>query len=144
MDIDQARQEILQWIQDFVGVENPAPKTLAPCPHARTIRANDRIEIRAGGADPYVDLRALTDLSACDLIILVYDADMFSAAEFNDLVTSANPAFMVGRGFIAQANYPESQDVSMNQGQYAMVFVRNLDKPNRFARQIVEKRFCQD
>lgn len=145
MDIDQARRAILQWIQDFVEVENPALDGWAPCPYARAARVNDLIEIRAGGADPYVDLRAVTDLSARDVIILVYDASMFSAAEFNDLVNSANPAFMAGRGLIALADHPADQEevrgVIMNQGQYAMVFVQDLARLDRSARYLAEKGF---
>ena len=145
MDIEQARQDILKWVTDFVEVSNPALGGWAPCPYARAARVNNLLEIRAGGADPYVDLRGVNDMRGLDVISLVYDPQEFSAAEFNDLVNSANAAFMAGRGLIALADHPgdreEVNGVIMNQGQYAIVFVQDLAKLNRFARQLAEKGF---
>lgn len=147
MDIEQARQDILKWVTDFVEVANPALGGWAPCPYARAARVNNLLDIRAGGADPYVDLRGITDMSGRDVIALVYDPREFPAEEFNDLVNSANPAFMAGRGLIALADHPQDREevngVCMNQGQYAIVFVQDLAKLNRFARQLAEKRFYQ-
>lgn len=147
MDIEQARRDILQWVTDFVEVANPALGGWAPCPYARAARVNNLLEIRAGGADPYVDLRGVTDMAGRDVIALVYDHTMFTGEEFNELVYSANPAFLAGRGLMALADHPSDKEevngVVMNQGQYAIVFVQDLAKLNRFARQLAEKGFYQ-
>lgn len=147
MNIEQARQDILRWVTDFVEVANPALGGWAPCPYARAARVNNLLDIRAGGADPYVDLRGVADMSGRDVIALVYDPQLFSADEFNELIHSANPAFMAGRGMIALADHPQDREevngVVMNQGQYAIVFVQDLAKLNRFARQLADRGFYQ-
>lgn len=147
MDIDQARQAILRWMQDFVEVPNPALGGWAPCPYARAARLNGVLDIRAGGADPYLDLRSVTDMSGYDVIVMIYDPTMFSAQEFNDLVSSANPAFMAPRKLIALADHPgdpeEVRGVVMNQGQYALVFVQDLVRLDRAAQQLAEQGYYQ-
>ena len=136
MNIKQAQQDILRWIQEFVEVPNSALNDWPPCPFARSARLNDLLEIRAGGADPYVDLRTVTGLAGRDVLILVYDPQEFSAEEFNHLVSSANPAFLAGRGLVALADHPNDCEsvngVIMNQGQYALVFVQDLSKLNQY------------
>jgi hypothetical protein len=145
MDITQARQDILQWITDFVEVPHPALAGWPPCPFARAARLKGLLDIRAGGADPYIDMRAVTDMAGYDVICLVYDPGEFLAQEFNELVTGANAAFLAGRGLIALADHPDDREevngVVMNQGQYALVFVQDLAKLNSHASQLAQRGF---
>jgi hypothetical protein len=145
MDIDQARHDIMTWIQDFVEQPNVNLGGWPPCPFARRARLDGLLDIRAGGADPYIDLRAVTDMASYDVIIMVYDAQEFDADEFNELVDSANDAFLVGRGLIALADHPNDREevngVVMNQGRYALAFIQDLAKLNGHARQLAARGF---
>lgn len=145
MLIDQVKSDILQWMQDFVEVARADLGNWPPCPFARQARLNNLVDIRLGGADPYIDLRAVTDLSGSEVIVLAYDPTEFAAAEFNELVDSANDAFLAGRGLIALADHPADPEVvcgvTMNQGHYALVFVQDLAKLNRHARQLADRGF---
>jgi hypothetical protein len=145
MQIDQVRSDILQWIQDFVEVPREDLGNWPPCPFARAARLNNLLDIRLGGADPYIDMRAVTDLSGFEVIVLVYDPSEFAAEEFNDLVHRANDAFLAGRGLIALADHPSDPEVvcgvTMNQGDYALVFVQDLAKLNGHARQLASQGF---
>jgi hypothetical protein len=145
MDIQQAKQDIQQWIQDFVEVPNAALSGWPPCPYARQARINNLVDIRAGGADPYVDLMTMTDLSGHDVVILVYDPQEFSPDEFNDLVNSANLAFLQGRNLIALADHPQDREevngVCMNQGRWALVFVQSRSRLDSHAHALAQKGF---
>lgn len=147
MDIDQARHDIMTWIENFVEVPNEALGGWPPCPFARAARLNNLLDIRAGGADPYIDMRAVTDMAGYDVIVLVYDAQEFDAKEFDELVIGANQAFLAGHGLIALADHPgdceEVNGVVMNQGQYALVFVQDLTKLDGHARQLAQRGFYQ-
>ena len=145
MDIKQAQQDILRWIQNFVERPREELGGWPPCPYARQARLNDLIDIRAGTADPYVDARNITDMGSRDVIVVVYDPQEYDAAEFNTLVDDANAAFLQGRGLIALADHPADPEevcgVIMNQGQYALMFVQDLAKLNGHARRLAERRF---
>jgi hypothetical protein len=145
MDIDQARQDILQWITDFVEMPRAELAGWPPCPFARAARLKGLLDIRAGGADPYIDMRGVADMAGYDVICLVYDPREFPATEFNELVTGANSAFLAGRGLIALADHPDDREevngVVMNQGQYALVFVQDLAKLNSHAQQLAQRGF---
>jgi hypothetical protein len=145
MDIDQARQDILQWIQDFVEVPRQELSGWPPCPYARQARLKNLIDIRSGQADPYIDARNIADMAGFDVIIMVYPSKEYSTAEFNQLIDSANTAFLQGRDIIALADHPNDREevngVTMNQGQYALMFVQSLSKLNKHARYLAERNF---
>lgn len=145
MDLDQVTQDILRWIQDFVEVPQEALAGWPPCPFARNARLRNLLDIRLGTADPYIDMRTITDMGGFDVIAMVYDPKEFEADEFNDLVDKANPAFLQGRNLIALADHPHDREevngVVMNQGQYAIVFVQDLNKLNSFARGLAQRGF---
>ena len=145
MDIDQARQDILKWIQEFVEVPQEALGGWSPCPYARQARLKNLIDIRSGQADPYIDARNIVDMGGLDVIAMVYSPQEYSAEEFNDLVNSANTAWLQGRNLIALADHPNDEEVvngvRMNQGQYALVFVQDLAKLNSHASQLAQRGF---
>lgn len=148
MDIDQAKQDILDWITNFVEQPHPALGGWPPCPFARRARLDQRVDIRAGGADPYFDLQKHTEMGNWQVIVLVYDAGEFEASEFNQQIDLANSGFLVPRGMIALGDHPQDPEtingVSMNQGTYAMAFVQDLNELNRHAQQLANKKFYQD
>ena len=145
MDIDQARQDILQWITDFVEAPCAELGGWPPCPYARQARLKNLVDIRLGQIDPYVDARNTAEMQGFDVIVMVYDPRDYTPAEFDSLVSDANLAFLQGRGLIALADHPADPEevcgVVMNQGQYALMFVQDLAKLNGHARQLAERGF---
>jgi len=146
MDIDQARQDILSWIENFVERPNANLNGWPPCPYARRARLDNMIDIRSGTVEPYTDLR-LIEMQHHDVIVLVYDAQEFDGADFDHQVHQANLAFLAGKDMIAMADHPavreEVNGVCMNQGQWALVFVQRLSQLNRDARILASKDFYQ-
>jgi hypothetical protein len=143
MDFTQARQDIEQWIVDFVEKPNPLLAGWPPCPYARQARLQNRIDIREGLRDP-LEL-SLVQMQHFDVIAYVYDASQFTADSFNQAVDQLNQAYLVSRNMIALADHPEDHEevngVCMNQGTWAIVFLQDLDKLNAAAGQLAAKGF---
>jgi len=147
MDFEQARQDIMQWIQEFVEQPNPALNGWPPCPHARRARTENRLDIRPGVTDPYTDLRSV-ELGRFEVIAFVYDPAEFTASEFEEQIRAVNTAFLIPRDLVALADHPDTPEtvngVSMNQGQWAIAFVQSLSQLNAVARNLGDRGYYQD
>lgn len=143
MDFNQVKQDITQWIVDFVEKPHPLLNGWSPCPYARRARLEGKIDLRVGILDP-LELSAV-NMDHYDVIAYVYDATQHSADNFNLAVDQLNTAYLVPRGMIALADHPDDKEmvngVCMNQGTYAIVFLQDLLKLNDAARQLASKNF---
>ena len=142
MDFEQAKQDVLDWVIDFVEQPNDRLNGWAPCPHARMARTQGQFDIRPGVIDPYTDLQKI-DMESFMVIAFIYDRGVMDSERFNQQVSAVNQAFLLPRDIIALADHPDDVEeingVTMNQGQYAIAFVQPLGKLNEFARLIAAK-----
>jgi hypothetical protein len=147
MDIDQARQDIMTWLTQFVERPHPRLNGWAPCPYARKARLDNKLEIRAGRLGPYGDLMHI-DIGDLDVLALVYDPEDFDCDDFNREIHTVNTGFLRPRNLIALADHPndveEVNGVVMNQGRWAIAFVQSLSKLDSHARMLAEKGYYQD
>lgn len=144
MNFEQAKQEITQWIIDFVEKPNPLLNNWAPCPYARQARVNNQVDIRQGCYNPIADLKHVV-MGNFDVVAYVYGRERWPAEEFNELVDIVNTVHLHSQGLIALADHPDDVEtvkgVVMNQGTYAIVFVQNIAKLDDAARQLASKGF---
>jgi len=147
MNFSQAKKDITKWIIDFVEKSNPLLNNWPPCPYAQQARLNGKVDIRPGRFNPIDDLKQVV-MGDFEVFAYVYDRERWSAAEFNDLVETANISYLAQRGLIALADHPDDVEtvagVVMNQGTYAIVFVQDLAKLNHFARILGKKDFYKN
>ena len=125
---DQIKQDITKWVVDFVEKSNPLLNGWAPCPYARKARVDGKF-----------------DMGSFDVIAYVYPGDKFTAEAFNNLVNNLNDWHLIPRGMLALADHPADIEsingVTMNQGQYAICFLQNLQKLNDHAKMLADKGF---
>lgn len=144
MNFTQAKQDIEQWIVDFVEKPTTQLNGWAPCPYARQARLSKKIDIRQGCYNPIDDLKHVV-MKDFDVVAYVYGPERWPADEFNDLVDIVNRAHLSSQGLIALADHPDDEEsvngVIMNQGTYAIVFVQDLSKLNHFAKILGNKGF---
>jgi hypothetical protein len=144
MDFEQARQDIMTWIQDFVERPNPALNGWPPCPYARRARINNLLDIRRG-IDPYADGMALTDMARWDVVVFVYEPQQISGPQFDDMVRNVNTGFLLPRGMLALGDHPDLPEsvrgVTMNQGHWAIMFVQDLKKLDAAARDLEQRNY---
>ena len=146
MDIDQVRQDIEQWIVEFLEIPQPALGGFPPCPYARSARLKKSYEIYIG-ADPYYDLknRARYGMGNKEVIIYVYDPMEWNHDMFASSIEAANTEFLLPADILALEDHPDDVEnvngVIMNQGKYAMVLVQSLSDLNTKAKLVARKGF---
>ena len=146
MDIDQVRQDIEQWIVEFLEIPHPALGGFPPCPYARSARLKKSYEIYIG-ADPYYDLknRARYGMGNKEVIIYVYDPMEWNHDMFASSIEAANTEFLLPADILALEDHPDDVEnvngVIMNQGKYAMVLVQSLSDLNTKAKLVARKGF---
>ena len=136
MDLNTAKQSIEHWLENFIEVPHPALGGFAPCPYARAARIKNQIDFRLGG-DPYLDLLMLskTGMQNWEVIVYIYDAELWGADEFNNHIDAANALPMKQAGLVSLSDHPahreEQKGVCFNQGTYALsicALTKNLDE----------------
>lgn len=147
MDIVQARTDIINWITGFVEKPHPALNGWAPCPFARRARLEERFDIQEGQVNPVIDMQNAS-MNNNDVVAWVYSPLQFTADQFNSMTDTLNTQYLQKRGLYALCDHPDDVEtvngVVMNQGDWAIVFLQDLDKLNQHAEMLAEKGYYQD
>jgi len=146
MELEQVKQDIEYWIENFVEVPHPALGGFPPCPFARQARLKRTYEVYLG-ADPYYDLknRARWGMGDREVIIYAYDPAEWSHELFSSSIESANTEHLLRADILALEDHPDDVEnvngVIMNQGKYALALVQSLSDLNAKAQQMASKGF---
>ena len=146
MELEQVKQDIESWIENFVEVPHPALGGFPPCPFARQARMKRTFEVYLG-SDPYYDLknRARWGMGNREVIIYAYDPAEWSHELFSASIESANTEHLLRNDILALEDHPADVEnvngVIMNQGKYALALVQCLSDLNTKAKQMASKGF---
>ena len=146
MELEQVKQDIESWIENFVEVPHPALGGFPPCPFARQARMKRTFEVYLG-SDPYYDLknRARWGMGNREVIIYAYDPKEWSHELFSTSIESANTEHLLRADILALEDHPDDVEnvngVIMNQGKYALALVQCLSDLNTKAQQMASKGF---
>jgi len=146
LNLDVVKQDIEQWIVDFVEVPHPALGGWAPCPYARKARLDRDFTVRVG-VNPYFDLLnvARDGLGGKSVLIIAYDPTEFFYSQFTSDIKAANEEALLRNNLLALEDHPGDPEivngVSMNQGTYALALVQSLSDLNEKAQLVAKKGF---
>ena len=146
MELEQVKQDIESWIENFVEVPHPALGGWPPCPFARQARLKRTFEVYLG-TDPYYDLknRARWGMGNREVIIYAYDPVEWPYELFSSSIESANTEHLLRADILALEDHPADVEnvncVIMNQGKYVLALVQSLSDLNAKARQMASKGF---
>lgn len=146
MVLEQVKQDIEHWIENFVEVPHPALGGWPPCPYARRSRLNNTYEVQLG-KNPYEDLRNISQhgLGDREVIIIAYDSAAIGHEEFADALNRANQEFLLPNDILVLEDHPADPEivngVSMNQGTYALALVQSLSDLNAKAKLVAKNGF---
>ena len=149
MDLDTVKQDIENWIVNFVEVPHPALGGWAPCPYARSARMKKSYDVHVG-VDPYFDLKnqARWGMGNKEVIIYAYDPVEWPYELFSDSLKNANTEHLLRNNILALEDHPSDVEmvngVCMNQGKYALALVQSLSDLNNKAKLMAEKGFYHD
>lgn len=146
MELEQVKQDIESWIENFVEVPHPALGGFPPCPFARSARLRRTYGVFLG-VDPLYDLknRARHGMGNLEVVIYVYDPAEWSRELFANSIELANQETLIPRDLIAMEDHPADPEivngVIMNQGTYALALIQGLSDLNTKAQQMASKGF---
>jgi len=141
MDQQQIRQQLEDWLINFVEKPNPMLNGWAPCPFARKSRVTNRFDVVFATADT---LTATVESSAQqldrrDVIAVCVDSAEISAEDLAHRVEQLNQQWMP-QDVLLLEDHPEDVEiingVHMNFGACAIVFVQQLSKINEASAQL--------
>ncbi len=146
MHIEQVKQDIESWIENFVEVPHPSLGGFPPCPFARSARLKRTYGVFLG-VDPLYDLknRARYGMDKYEVVIYAYDPTEWSRELFANSIELANKETLIPRDLIAMEDHPADPEivngVCMNQGTYALALIQGLSDLNVKAQQMADKGF---
>jgi len=146
LDLETVKQDIEQWIVNFVEIKNPALGNWPPCPYARKARLENDFTVKIG-KDPYWDLVdiAINGLEGKSVIVIAYDPNEYNHNDFGYKLKFANETWLLRNDILALEDHPGDPEivngVCMNQGTYALALVQNLSDLNAKAKIMAAKGF---
>jgi hypothetical protein len=146
LNLEIVKQDIEQWIVDFVEVPHPSLGGWAPCPYARKARLDRDFDVRLGLA-PIHDLVQIskTGLGGKSVVIVAYDPAEYSYEVFSKQLDIANQEFLLPNNLLALEDHPADPEVVngvvMNQGTYALALVQSLSDLDEKAQLVARKGF---
>ena len=146
LNLETVKQDIEQWIENFVEVPHPSLGGWAPCPYARKARLDRDFEVRLGLA-PIHDLIKIskTGIEGKGVIAIAYDPDHYTHEEFSSALDIANREFLLPNDLLALEDHPDDPEIvngiAMNQGTYALALVQSLSDLNEKARLVAKAGF---
>jgi hypothetical protein len=135
------RQQLQDWLLDFVEKPNPLLNGWAPCPYARKSRIDGKFNVKFCTAQTLVETikSAASELGQYDVVAVCIDPAEISAVDLELAVSAQNQQLMPADVLLLE-DHPSAPEVlngvNMNFGPCAIVFVQQLSKINEASDQL--------
>ena len=144
MDFNQARLDILNWVENFVEQSNPNLIGWPPCPFARRSRMENRLDILEGiNVVDDVDTLVSTWDDRFDVVAFVYDKNRYTVDELAENIEKLNKRYMLSKDILILEDHPDDAEVvnsvKMNQGQYILVLCQRFSKVSLASAELKEQ-----
>lgn len=144
IDLDIAKQDLSEWIINFLDIPQTVLNNIAPCPFAKAALLNNKIKFVIGSDSVVQDmlmLNAQWDINY-EGVVLIYPGDI-NPENFVDSVEYVNMLFYQYSGLLALEDHPLIPEtiagLSFNNHKYAVVIVQQAEKLRK-ASEILSKR----
>jgi hypothetical protein len=144
IDLDTAKQDLSDWIINFLDVPQSLLNNIAPCPFAKTALINNKIRFVVGSESVVQDMLMLAAKWDVEYegVVLIYPSNI-NADNFVDSVEYVNNLFYRHSGLLALEDHPQiSEDIAglrFNNHKYAIVIVQQAEKLRK-ASEMLSKR----
>ena len=144
MDQELIKEQLNEWMINFVEKPNPQLGNWAPCPYARKARIENKIEILfADAADLEIQVElALPLLATKEAFAMCFDHNKISPQELEERMQKLNAALMP-RDYVVLEDHPDNQEyiagVRMNFSKCGILLVQSLTQLNEAAAKLKDK-----
>jgi hypothetical protein len=144
IDLDTAKQDLSDWIINFLDVPQAVLNNVAPCPFAKAALLSNKIKFVIGSDNIVNDMLALNAQWDAEYegVVLIYPSDI-DAVNFSDSVEYVNNLFYRHSGLLALEDHPQIPEtiaeLRFNNGKYAVVIVQRAEKLHK-ASEMLNKR----
>jgi len=144
MDEQDIRQQLNQWLIDFVEKPNPLLNNWPPCPYARQARLNNKITIKFCEVFEFMDIirESMYALEEKDVVVICFNHNHIDPVSLQEFVAGTNKTLMPVN-YVILEDHPNSPEfvngVKMNFGHCGLLILQKLDKLNTAADHLKEK-----
>ena len=124
------REEVIQWVKEFVEVPHPMFADYPPCPYAKQARMQGKVDfVQLTDMEPDSNIWTSIDhfdFEKKDVLVIIADAKRWTPHYTQKLAAQLN-------GTYANRDLLIMEDVKLNQGRYTLLLVQRRTKLKRFA-----------
>lgn len=138
MNQPHIRQELDQWMIEFVEKSNPGLNNWAPCPYARAARLGNMIDIQFADAGDLFNVISASKqtLQTKDAVVVCFDHETISPELLQEFVADVNKTLMPN-DYVVLEDHPDAPEyvngVRMNFGLCGLLVIQKLSKLNNAA-----------
>jgi hypothetical protein len=141
---EEIKQQLVNWMVNFVEQPNTELGDWAPCPYARQARINNQIEIKFCEVAEFnaVVEQSVKDLETKDAVVVCFNHNDISPETLQEWVTEINKSLML-KNYVILEDHPNAVEyvngVCMNFGFCGLLVIQSLSKLNTASDQLKSK-----
>jgi len=149
IDLNTAKQDLSDWIINFLDVPQEMLNNIAPCPFAKAALVNGKIRFVVGSDSVVQDMLMLNAQwdSEYEGVVLIYPNDI-NAENFSDSVEYVNMMFYRHSGLLALEDHPQIPEaiagLQFNNHKYAIVIVQRAEKLRKASEMLVKRGYYKN
>jgi len=147
MQISQVKQDIDEWIINFLAIPNEKLNGWSPCPYAHAAINKKSYNTFIGyNLETDLDQIATYCLKPDEVVVIAYSKNQYSNPDaFFESIKEINDSSLTDKDLIALGDHPDTIEevngVNFNQGKYALVLVQNLNDLNNKSKKVAKAGF---
>jgi len=133
MNEEFIKEQLSEWMVNFIEKPNSLLGNWAPCPYARQARINNQIEIiKSDVFDLYMDaIDSLVHLDTKDVVVIIFDHKKINPVTLQEIVGYLNER-LLPIDYVALEDHPDTPEyingVKMNFGHCGLLLLQKLSK----------------
>jgi len=138
MDQIAIKQQLDQWMVEFVEANHSALNNWSPCPYARAARLSGMISTKFATVPELRDVvrESMTTLETKDVVVVCFDHHNISPEYLQEFVADMNKMLMP-LDYVILEDHPDAPEyvngVKMNFGKCGLLVIQRLSKLNSAA-----------
>lgn len=135
MDQNKIKQQLDQWMIEFVETNNAELNNWPPCPYAKAARLGNMIGVKFAAVSEFVEVirESIDTLVNKDVVVICFDHNTISPEHLQEFVVGMNNTLMP-TDYVILEDHPDAPEyvngVRMNFGLCGLLVLQKLSKLN--------------